>query len=225
MFRIKICGLTTVDDAILAAEAGAEAIGLNFYLKSARYVVPETARQISHAVRGRLLRVGVMVNPTANEAMALASLVGLDAVQLHGNEPAALAATLSRSVPVLKAFRIGSAGLRPVVEYLNEYRQEGGVVRPILFDAYQPGHFGGVGKTADWSAINGYPCQDWHPPFILAGGLTPENVATAIQALSPMGVDTASGVEQSPGRKDPLRMSRFVQEARAAFAAAGTGRS
>lgn len=225
MFRIKICGVTIVDDAILAAEAGADAIGLNFYPKSPRHVLPEVARQIADAVRGRLLRVGVMVNPTEDEAMALASQAGLDAVQLHGDEPAALAASLSRSVPVLKAFRISSAGLRPVLDYLIEYRQAGGVVRPILFDAYHLGQFGGVGKTANWSAIKGYPSEDWHPPFILAGGLDPENVATAIRSLSPMGVDTASGVEQSPGRKDPVRVARFVQEAKAGFAAVGRARS
>jgi phosphoribosylanthranilate isomerase len=225
MFQVKICGVTGVEDALLAAEAGADAIGLNFYPKSPRYLTPEAARRIADAVRGRLLRVGVMVNPTADEAMALVSQVELDAVQLHGDEPAAMAADLSRSVPVLKAFRISPEELHPVLAYLDEYRRAGGVIRPVLFDAYHPGQFGGIGKTADWSAIQRYPSEPWHPPFVLAGGLTPDNVASAIQALRPIGVDTASGVEQSPGRKDPVRMARFIQEAKAAFASTGANRS
>lgn len=225
MFRVKICGLTNVDDAVVAAEAGADAIGLNFYPESPRYVAPEAARRIAEAVCGRVLRVGVMVNPTEDEAIALVTQVDLDAVQLHGDEPAALAARVSRRVPMLKAFRVSSAGLGPVLDYLEEYRQAGGVIRPVLFDAFRPGQFGGSGETADWTAIRAYPSQQWHPPFVLAGGLTPDNVATAIQTLAPMAVDTASGVEQSPGRKDPIRVARFVQQAKAAFVAAGPARS
>jgi phosphoribosylanthranilate isomerase len=221
MFLIKICGLTSVDDALTVAEAGADAIGLNFYAKSPRYVPPEEARRIADAVRGRLLCMGVMVNPSEEEALSLASQVGLDVVQLHGDEPAALAARLSRSVAVVKAFRVSSQGLRPVLDYLEEFRRAGGVLRPILFDAYRPGQFGGAGTVADWIAIKDYPSESWHPPFVLAGGLTPDNVAAAIQTLRPAGVDAASGVEQSPGRKDPILVARFVREAREGFTAAG----
>jgi len=221
MFRIKICGVTSVEDALAVAEAGADATGLNFYRPSPRYVAPDHAREIADAIRGRLLRVGVVVDPTEEEALSLASQVGLDLVQLHGNEPAAVAARLSRRLPVMRAFRIGPGGLQPVLDYLDEFRRLGGVFRAVLFDAFQPGRFGGVGKTADWDALKGYPSQGWHPPFVLAGGLNPENVAVAIRTLSPMGVDTASGVEESPGRKDPVLVARFVQAARQAFLAAG----
>ena len=222
MFLIKICGITTVDDALMAAEAGADAIGLNFYPRSPRYVAPDVARRIADAVSGRVARVGVMVDPTEQEALSLVSEVGLDVIQLHGTEPAALAARLSRAVALLKAFRIGPEGLGPVLEHLSEVRRLGGVLRGVLFDACQPGQLGGSGKPADWTAIQDYPSQGGHPPFILAGGLTPDNVASAIQTLHPAGVDTASGVEKSPGCKDPLLVARFVREARAAFLAAGT---
>ena len=221
MFLIKICGITTVDDALVAAEAGADAIGLNFYPRSPRYVAPEVARRIADAVSGRVTRVGVMVDPTEEEALSLASEVGLDAIQLHGHESAALAARLSRAVALLKAFRTGPEGVGPVIEYLTEVRRAGGALRAVLFDACQPGQLGGSGKQADWDAIKGYPSEGWHPPFILAGGLTPANVATAIQSVHPAGVDTASGVEKSPGRKDPLLVAQFVREARAGFLAAG----
>jgi phosphoribosylanthranilate isomerase len=222
MFRIKICGITTVDDALTAAEAGADAIGLNFYPRSPRYVAPDVALRIADAVSGRVTRVGVMVDPTEQEAVSLVSEVGLDVIQLHGHEPAASAACLGRATPLLKAFRIGPEGLGPVIEYLAEVRRLGGGLQGVLFDACQPGQLGGSGKQADWTAIKGYPPQDWHPPFILAGGLTPTNVATAIQTLHPAGVDTASGVERAPGRKDPRLVEQFVREARAAFLSIGT---
>lgn len=217
MFRIKICGVTTIGDALTVAEAGADAIGLNFYPPSPRWVTPQQAQTIAEALRGRLLRVGVMVDPAEEEAVSLASEVGLDLVQLHGNELPALAARLSQRLPLIKAFRIGPAGLRPVLDYLDEFRRLGGLFQAVLFDAFQPGRLGGVGKTADWDAIRGYPSVDWHPPLVLAGGLNPDNVATAIRTLSPAGVDTASGVEASPGYKDPARVARFVAAARQAF--------
>lgn len=217
MFRIKICGVTTIGDALTVAEAGADAIGLNFYPPSPRWVTPQQAQTIAEAVRSRLLRVGVMVDPAEEEAVSLASEVGLDLVQLHGNELPALAARLSQRLPLIKAFRIGPAGLRPVLDYLDEFRRLGGLFQAVLFDAFQPGRLGGVGKTADWDAIRGYPSEGWHPPLVLAGGLNPDNVATAIHTLSPAGVDTASGVEASPGHKDPARVARFVAAARHAF--------
>ncbi len=221
MFRIKICGVKSVEDALAVAAAGADAIGLNFYAPSPRYLTPDLARTIADAVRGRLVRVGVVVDPTEEEALSLASQVGLDLVQLHGNEPAALAARLSQRMPVMKAFRIGPGGLQPVLDYLDELRRLGGMPMAVLFDAFQPGRLGGVGKTADWDAIKDYPSQGWHPPLVLAGGLNPGNVADAIRKVSPMAVDTAGGVEESPGRKAPDLIVRFVQAAGRAFLAAG----
>jgi phosphoribosylanthranilate isomerase len=215
MFQVKICGVTTPEDALMAADAGADAIGLNFFAKSPRYLSPDAARVIAEAVRGRVTRVGVFVNSSLAEVRTIASHVGLDIVQLHGDEPPELAADLTRILPVLKAFRIGPEGWKPVTEYLDRLRSLGGLVRQVLFDAREPGHYGGTGKTADWDTLKDYPQDGRHPPFVLAGGLTPENVAKAILWVHPCGVDTASGVEQSPGRKDPVLVARFVSEVKA----------
>jgi len=221
MFRVKICGITTGEDAHSAADAGADAIGLNFYPRSPRYVTPQEAKQIVNSVGARVLSVGVMVNPSEEEALSIATQVGLGAIQLHGDEPASVAARLSRTVAVVKAFRISTSGLRPVLEYLDEVRKSEGLLRAVLFDAYRPGQFGGSGETADWGIIQQYRPKVEDPPFVLAGGLTPDNVATAIQRLRPAGVDTASGVERSPGRKDAALVAQFVRAARMAFSAVG----
>ncbi len=217
MFRIKICGITTVEDAILAADAGADAVGLNFYPRSPRCISPEIARDIANSIPGGVLRVGVVVNLSEQDALDLVAAAALDVLQLHGDEPPAVAARLSQAVPVIKVFRIGAEGISPVLEYLEEFRRAGGVVRPVLFDAHQPGQFGGMGKTANWAAIQNYPAEPWHPPFLLAGGLTPENVAEAIRTLRPLGVDVASGVEHSPGQKAPELVKAFVWAAKHGF--------
>ena len=217
MFRVKICGVTTAEDALLVAEAGADAIGFNFYPRSPRFISPAAARRIAESLPGGLLRVGVLVNPSEQDAIDLVASAALDALQLHGDEPPELAARISRNVPVIKVFRVASEGILPVVAYLEQFRRSGGVLGAVLFDAYHPSQFGGIGKTADWAAIQRYPTEPWHPPFILAGGLTAENVAAAIQAVSPAGVDVASGVEQSPGRKDPKRVIEFVRAAKLAL--------
>jgi phosphoribosylanthranilate isomerase len=218
MIQIKICGITTPEDAIMAVDAGADAIGLNFFAKSPRYVSPEAARTIAAAVKGRATRVGVFVNPTVAEVRLIASDVDLDLVQLHGDEAPELAAELSDHIRVMKAFRIGPEGLKSVLEYLDCFRRYGGHMQQVLFDARKPGQYGGTGKTADWDTLKDYPQDGWHPLLVLAGGLTPDNVAKAIQAVRPSGVDTASGVEQSPGRKDAVLVARFVSEARRALA-------
>lgn len=220
MFQVKICGITNTEDAIVVAEAGADAIGFNFYPRSPRCVSPEAARQIAASIPRDLLRVGVVVNPSEQDALDLVGSASIDALQLHGDEPPELAARLSRTVPIIKVFRIAKEGILPAIQYLEQFRQSGGALEAVLFDAYHPSQFGGIGKTADWAAIQRYPAEDWHPPFILAGGLTAENVTAAIQAVSPTGVDAASGVEQAPGRKDRKRVIEFVQAAKSAFASA-----
>jgi phosphoribosylanthranilate isomerase len=218
MLRIKICGITTPEDAVMAADAGADAIGLNFFAKSPRYVSPLAARTIAEAVSGRVTRVGVFVNSTVAEVRGIASAVGLDLVQLHGDEPPEAAAELSDYIRLMKAFRIGPEGSRPVLEYLDCFRRYSGRMQQVLFDAREPGQYGGTGKTADWNALKDYSQDELRPPLVLAGGLTPDNVARAIQAVRPFGVDTASGVEQSPGHKEPALVSRFVAAAKRALA-------
>jgi phosphoribosylanthranilate isomerase len=221
MFRIKICGITNVEGAAAAAAAGADALGLNFCVKSPRYVSPAAAEPIVAAVPAGVVKVGVFVNAPADEVAATAAQLGLDLVQLHGDEPPEFLAQL-RPLPVMKAFRLGNAGLDPVRRYLAECHRLGCPPRLTLIDSQVAGQYGGTGEVADWEVARRYPSEEWHPPLVLAGGLTPQNVAEAIRAVQPAAVDTASGVELSPGHKDPQAMAAFVQAARQAFGSLAT---
>ena len=216
MFRIKICGLTDPRDAQLAESAGADAIGLNFYAKSSRYVDPERAQQIAAVVSDQILKVGVFVNSPVEEIALLARQVPLDAIQLHGDEPASFLLELP-SLPIIKAFRCGEAGLAPLVEFLAACKQQGRMPTALLIDAAAPGQYGGSGQTVDWTILSSAQDQLLGLPIILAGGLKPENVAQAIQLARPHGVDVASGVEASPGVKDEKLVSLFIQNALQAF--------
>lgn len=216
MFHVKICGITRTDDARAAAEAGADAIGLNFYEKSPRYIQPAQAAEIACALPAGVLRVGVFVNAAVNHVCRLFDELSLDLVQLHGDEPPELLAQLEGR-PCLRAFRIGPQGWSTVTEYLDRCRQLACLPRAVLVDAYDPHQYGGTGQRADWSLL-----ADWRQrlpdmPLVLAGGLKADNVAQAIAAVRPAAVDTASGVEASPGRKDPQQMAAFVREARTAL--------
>ncbi len=217
-FRIKVCGITTAGDARMAASAGVDAVGLNFYPKSARYLPPEKAPAVVEALAAGITKVGLFVNADVGEICKTFDRLGLDLIQLHGDEPPEVMSQLG-NLPVLRAFRLGPEGLKPVVEYLDECRRLERLPRLVLLDAYQSGTYGGTGHVADWTAAAEYPASDWHPPLVLAGGLTAENVGSAIRAVGPVAVDTASGVESAPGRKDPTLVEAFVREARQAFAA------
>jgi phosphoribosylanthranilate isomerase len=237
MFQIKICGVTRPEDALAAVTAGADAIGLNFYPQSVRFVGQEQARRIAAAVPAGVVRVGVFVNATADEILQTFDRTPLDLIQLHGDEPPEFLRLLGGR-PLIRVFRVekgvgslcfgaatGTAETRGTktpapffLEYLDRCRQLGAVPRLVLADAAAGRAYGGTGELADWSALAGYPAADWHPPLILAGGLTPDNVADAIRTVRPAGVDTASGVESRPGYKDAERMKRFVETARAALA-------
>jgi phosphoribosylanthranilate isomerase len=210
-FRVKICGITRPEDASMAAGAGADAIGLNFYPGSPRCVTLEQAQAIAAAMPAGVARVGVFVNADLAEMRRIADSVPLDYVQLHGDEPPQAIAALD--VPVIRAFRCGSAGLMPVGLYLEACRQAGRLPAAVLIDAYAPGAFGGTGQTLDWPALAAGREHLAGLPLILAGGLTAENVAAAIAAARPDGVDTASGVESSPGVKDAARVRAFVAAA------------
>jgi phosphoribosylanthranilate isomerase len=216
VFRIKICGVTRVADAEAIAAAGADALGLNFYAKSPRYVEPRVAREIADAIRGRLAIVGVFVNAPAASIREIADHVGLDLVQLHGDEPPDLLADL-RSLPVLRAMRLGDRGLAPVSAYLDECRRLGCAPQGILLDADAGVQFGGAGRVANWDMAAEYHSLSAAPRLVLAGGLTPDNVAQAIAQVRPAAVDTASGVESTPGHKDPDRVAAFVQAAQSGF--------
>jgi phosphoribosylanthranilate isomerase len=204
-FLVKICGVTTADDAALAAGAGADAIGVNLWPGSKRFVGDAAAaRRVLDAVPAGILKVGVFVNAAAGEvARALAEL-GLDRAQLHGDERAADFRELP-SGALIRALRIRDAG---------SFDDVGGWGAPLfLYDAFVEG-FGGGGVAAPWPLIARAAVR----PFLLAGGLTPDNVGAAIAATRPDGVDVASGVERAPGRKDPAKIVAFIAAARAAAA-------
>jgi len=219
MFRIKICGITNVDDALAAARAGADAVGLNFYPKSPRCVDADAADRIIASLPRETVKVGLFVNAPAQEVCRTFDRLGLDLIQLHGDEPPRYLAQLAGR-PVMRAFRPGPDGLEPLERYLAHCRRLGCTPRLVLVDALVPGQYGGTGRLADWHLLRTYAGAAKAgpgPPLVLAGGLTPGNVAEAIAIVRPAAVDTASGVELGPGRKDPAAVEAFVRAARTAF--------
>ncbi len=216
MFRVKICGITNVGDARVATDAGADAIGLNFYSASPRFCGIEQARAISQNMPQSVCKVGVFVNATPAEIRATFDTAGLDAVQLHGDESPELLREL-RGLPVIRAFRVGRA-LAPVGGYLQACHRLACVPRMVLVDTLKPGQYGGTGATLDWRVLQGNRQVLQGVPLVLAGGLKPSNVVAAIAAVRPWAVDTASGVESSPGKKSPALVREFVEAAQAGFA-------
>jgi phosphoribosylanthranilate isomerase len=215
-FWIKICGITNPDDARLAADAGADAIGLNFFSKSRRFIQPHDARQIAGQLPANILKVGVFVNHDVRQIAHVVEQVGLDAVQLHGDERPALVSELPSHVRIIRAHRCASDGLAPLAHFLDECHALGRMPDALLVDADAGANYGGSGALADWTLLRQQKDLLGGLPLILAGGLTPENVAAAIDDVAPNGVDVASGVESEPGRKDPDLIARFVTTAREA---------
>jgi phosphoribosylanthranilate isomerase len=211
--RVKICGVTTPDDVAACVAAGADAVGVNFHPKSPRNVDPRAAQPLLRSIPPLISAVGVFVEMPFRQVAALAYQLGLRGVQLHG-ESREVADPFPFSV--ITAFRVRDRGtLAEIASYLNRCADVGFSPGAILVDAFVEGQHGGTGRTAPWDLLS-----DFRPgvPWILAGGLTPDNVAEAIRRLRPDGVDVASGVESSPGRKDPARVREFVQRAREAAA-------
>jgi phosphoribosylanthranilate isomerase len=216
LFTVKICGVTRVADAQLATLAGADAIGLNFYDKSIRCIDIATADKICERVPSRVTRVGVFVNSPQEVVEQISEQLSLDWIQLHGDEPPEMIAALgSRSI--IRAFRFGQGGADEVGEYLNACREQGRLPDAILIDARHGDQYGGTGETVDWAAVDRQREVFGDLPWILAGGLTPFNVAEAIAAARPHAVDVASGVESKPAAKDPLLVRAFVNAAKKAF--------
>jgi len=219
MFTVKICGVTRSDDARAIADAGADAIGLNFYPQSPRLIDLERARAIVAVLPAGMIKVGLFVNAPLAEICRTYDVLGLDLIQLHGDEPPEMLAALGNR-PVMKAFRAaGTEGLDTVVSYLETCRTHRCLPRMILLDAPLSRGFGGSGKLADWSLASQYLAQHHAPLLALAGGLKPENVVQAIRATGARAVDTASGVESEAGIKDPTAVEAFVRAARAAIVA------
>jgi phosphoribosylanthranilate isomerase len=216
VFRIKICGVTRAEDALAAARAGADAIGLNFYSESRRFVDPLRAANIAAHVPTGVAKVGVFVNPPIDDVRRQVDLLGLDFVQLHGDEPPSFLAQL-HDLPIIRAFRLGPAGWLPLVNYLDECRRFDCCPAAILADAATAKGYGGTGTVSDWQIARQFHGLGVDLPFILAGGLNPSNVAEAIAAVKPFGVDVASGVESAAGTKDYGKIAAFASAARTAF--------
>lgn len=201
---VKICGITRVEDGVAAAEAGADAIGFVFWSGSSRRVDTQQARRIGEALPGSIVRVGVFVNAGREEIAHAVEQARLDLLQLHGDEGPEAFAELPRRA--WKALRVGSGfALQAALRY--EGRAAG-----LLLDAAAGDRPGGGGRPFDWRRV---PSLRARVRFLmLAGGLSPDNVAEAVGLARPDGVDVSSGVESAPGRKDPARMRAFVQAAR-----------
>jgi phosphoribosylanthranilate isomerase len=200
MVRVKICGITNLDDALASVEAGAHALGFNFYEQSPRYVEPAAAGRIIGALPDSIQCVGVFVNvPNAERVKRLAGEAGVQAVQLHGDESPAYCREL-REFFVVKALRVGS-DFDP--EQAARYETDA-----VLLDGFSPVAFGGVGQRFDWSiAARTRPLV---AKLFLAGGLNEDNVAAAIESVGPYAVDACSGLEITPGRKDMVKVRAFI---------------
>ncbi len=200
--KIKICGITNWDDAKVAIDAGANALGFVFYAKSPRYIDPAVAQRIIAQLPPFVLAVGVFVNHDPNTIRAIIDECGLAFAQLHGDETPAFCEALGK--PVLRALRLQD---RSSLLALAEYKGRIGI-RGFVVDAFSSQAFGGTGQTVDW-ALAREVAQ--HVPILLAGGLTPTNVREAIQQVQPYGVDVSSGVEERPGKKDHDKIRAFTQ--------------
>lgn len=241
-FQIKICGVTKADDAVFACRSGADAIGLNFYEPSSRYVCPpgdsnsdppkddavqivESVRQWSESEKATPVKlIGVFVNLSSKRAVEIASQLGLDGIQLHGDEPVSHVQEIreltsqSDSVLIIRAVRTNprdeqqtdpKVELKRIESEIAQWSSAG--VDAVLLDAAVAGEFGGTGKSVDWNSV---PKLNSEVPVILAGGLTAENVARAIQCSEAKAVDVASGVESSPGQKDDSLVRSFIESAK-----------
>jgi phosphoribosylanthranilate isomerase len=223
-FQIKICGVTSSHDAAMAIGAGATAIGLNFFVGSPRHIDRLEAQNIARIDARELAVVGVFVNHTISQIDGLVTHVEPTWIQLHGDESAHFIKHVKQEVdlPIIRALRWGPAGGAAIDEYLQACSQHGCLPDALLIDAHAPGQYGGTGEIADWQAIAKWRQESkWDIPLVLAGGLTPENVAEAIAIVQPDAVDTASGVESAPGKKDSAKVKGFVQAAKEAFLALG----
>lgn len=200
--KVKICGVTSREDALMAVRAGADAIGLNFYARSPRFVEPALAEKITAALPERVCRVGVFVDAARRDVERIAARVGLQAVQFHGDESPDYCRGWDRKV--IKAVRARDReSVRRIAGYPVDF---------VLVDAYVEGLVGGTGRLARWEWLT----EVERGRLIVAGGLTPENVVDAIRRLRPVAVDVASGVEKAPGRKDPELVKRFIANAQSA---------
>lgn len=206
MIRVKICGVTTPIDAAFAAECGADALGLNFVPESPRFLTLDRAAKVIGGLTPFAATVGVFAGGAGDAVRVTATRLGLRAVQTYDALPSDAGYAPAAHIP---AFRIAAAAdLLQVAAFVRAYRPAA-----VLLDSFVAGALGGTGHRAPWELLAGF---DPGVPVILAGGLTPDNVAEAVRVVRPWGVDVASGVEASPGVKDPAKVRDFIRAARAA---------
>jgi len=200
--KVKICGVTSVADALAAAGAGADVVGLMFYAKSPRHISLETAEEIARALPPYVLKAGVFVNPSEELVMEAITRCGLNLLQFHGDEQPEFCTRFG--VMSMKAFRIrDAASLAALPEYPTE---------AYLLDAFSAEALGGTGEKFNWDLA--IEAKKFGKPIFLAGGLTPENVAEAVTKVQPFGVDVSSGVESAPGKKDAAKVRAFIAAAK-----------
>jgi phosphoribosylanthranilate isomerase len=202
--KVKICGITNVEDALIAAEAGADALGFMFYAPSPRCVSREQAVEIIRALPPFLARVGVFVDPTADEVRRAIAECGIDTLQFHGDEPAEFCRKFG--LRVVKAFRVRDASS---LDATRAFTKEA-----WLLDSFVAGKPGGTGERFNWDLAA--EAARRHRTVLLAGGLTPGNVAGAVRQVRPYGLDVSSGVESTPGKKDAMKVRDFIVAAKGA---------
>ena len=215
--KVKVCGITSYEDARMALDLGTDALGFNFFRKSPRYIPPAHARDIIRRLPVFAVTVGLFVNePESAKVIESSAIAGVGIIQLHGDETPEYCRELGRvRLPLIKAIRIGSdeipASLNKFDKFdkLDEFHECG--VRACLFDARDDALFGGTGKSFDWNLVKdiGHRHQ-----IILAGGLRPDNVGRAIRTVQPYALDVCSGVESAPGKKDVGKLMEFMNEVR-----------
>ena len=202
MVKVKICGITSLEDALAAVEAGADALGFVFYPASPRHIFPEQAAEIIRSLPPFVQTVGLFVDEDLATVNTIADECGLDVIQLHGEETPAYCASVRRRI--IKAFRVRDI---TALDSVLQYHCSG-----YLLDAWSPTSLGGTGQTFNWE-IAAEAVNRGHR-ILLAGGLTPDNVAEAVKRVQPYAVDVSSGVECSPGRKDADKVRMFITQAR-----------
>lgn len=203
--RVKICGITNLTDALLAVEHGADALGFIFFRHSPRYIAPETVRDIVDKLPPFVTPVAVVVNESIARVSEIMAVSGCQVAQLHGEEPPEYLERLAW--PAIKGVSIATVHDLAV---LVRYQQ----ARAFLLDTKVVGQYGGTGTTFDWQLA--HHAQEYGRPIILAGGLSPENVAEAMRIAQPVAIDISSSIESAPGKKDPMRMRLFFEAVRAA---------
>lgn len=201
MIKVKICGITNIEDALLAVGLGADALGFIFYKGSKRYIRPERAHEIISKLPPFVTTVGVFVNQELDEIRSIKEEAGFDVFQLHGDESPDFCKKLGRGV--IKTIRVR--------EDINSEGMKSYPVQTILFDTHSTKGYGGTGESFKWEILKGLnPSKR----IILSGGLSPENVSQAIRIVNPYGVDVSSGVEDYPGKKNPERLKKFIEATR-----------